>query len=61
MVQPLGENRDETTNCRLGDLSGIPLTDDLVELLRLWDRLSAERKDVLLTELREAIRDATDK
>ena len=51
------KNRGETDNPVLGDLSGIPLTDELVELLRLWDRLSAERKGVLLTELR----DTTDK
>ena len=35
VVQPLGENRDETTIHTPGDLPGIPLTDELLELLKL--------------------------
>ncbi|WP_298866196.1 hypothetical protein [uncultured Gimesia sp.] len=58
MSQPLGKNRGENANRTLGDLSGVPLTDELFELLQLWEKLSDERKELLLTGLRAAVRDA---
>jgi len=55
--QSLGENSGEIANATLGDLSGIPLTEALVEMLQLWEKLSDERKELLLTGLRAAVRD----
>ncbi|MBN71473.1 MAG: hypothetical protein CME32_19590 [Gimesia sp.] len=57
MSQPLDENRGEIPVGTLGDLVGIPLTDELVELLLLWKKLSDKQRESLLTGLREEIRD----
>jgi len=53
--QPLGENRGETSVARLGDLVGIPLTDELVELLVLWNRLDSEKQNEFLDFIRYSI------
>ena len=53
--QSLGEDRGEIVNDTLGDLSGIPLTDELLELLVLWQRLDSEKQIVVLDFIRSFI------
>lgn len=48
MSQPLGENSGEISVGTLGDLVGIPLTNELVELLVLWHRLDSEKQNEVL-------------
>jgi len=55
VFQPLGENRDEIANRTLGDLSGIPLTAEQVELLILWQRLDCEKQIAVLDFIRASI------
>ena len=55
MSQPLGENKSEISITRLGDLVGIPLTDELVELLVLWQRLDREMQIAALALIRASV------
>ena len=55
MSQSLGGNRGEIANRTFGDLSGVPLTAEQVELLVLWQRLDSEMQIAALAFIRASV------
>ena len=45
----------QTINSTPGDLLGIPMTDELIELLNLWHRLNQDEQAAILNILRGSI------
>ena len=45
----------QTINSTPGDLLGIPMTDELLELLNLWQRLDQDDKAAILNVIQASI------